>query len=289
MIVVKLMGGLGNQLFQYAAGRCLSYLHKTELKLDLSFLNAPANDAYTKREFALNVYKAPMPIASEAEVAKFTRPKGAVMSTLQRKLPILFSSVTVNESGNSFHKEFFSYPANVYLNGFWQSEKYFLQIREVLLSELQLKDPLSEGNKALASEISGSNAVSLHIRRGDYVSNKNALEFHGICSLSYYQNAIEYVKHHKGEIKLFVFSDDLKWAQENFTQSNVVFVSGNPAHVDLYLMSLCKHNIIANSSFSWWGAWLNANKEKMVVAPKNWFAKPEMNSPDIYPPGWMLM
>lgn len=290
MIVVKLMGGLGNQMFQYAAGRCLSHLHKTELKLDLSFLNADPKNEYTKRKLELDFFNVKIEEASKEEINEFKiGTSGAIRNTLQQKLPILFSTIVANENKRGFMKEFYSYPKNLYLNGFWQSEKYFEPVKEILLKEFTLKENLSSENQKLAQEIQNCNSVSLHIRRGDYVSNKVTNEFHGLCSLEYYMNAISKIKEKHGEIKVFVFSDDINWAKENIKETNTVFISRNPSHIDMHLMSLCKHNIIANSSFSWWGTWLNKNAGKIVIAPKNWFAKQELNSPDIYPDNWIKL
>lgn len=289
MIVVKLMGGLGNQMFQYAAGRCLSYLYKTDLKLDLSFLNADSGNAYTQRKFELHVFNINAFIATQSDLDFFNKlNSNSIINTLHRKLPILFSSLTANENGHHFHKEFFSYPKNTYLNGFWQSQNYFLQIRDLLLNEFTLRENLSEDVLKNRDKITQTNSVSLHIRRGDYVSNKNALDFHGLCSIEYYNSAIEHIVARKDAVNLFVFSDDMTWVKQHLkTNCNVNYIEQNEAFVDLHLMSLCKHNIIANSSFSWWGAWLNTNTEKMVIAPKKWFAN--TNAPDIYPDEWIKM
>lgn len=288
MIIVKLMGGLGNQMFQYAAGRCLSYLHKTELKFDLSFLNADPNSKYTKRDFELEVFNIDPLVASENDLKRFQPlERGKITRTLMRKLPILYSKVIANESGHAFMKEFYSYPKDVYLNGYWQSEYYFEPVAGVLRKEFTLKDPLRGENLELANRIGNCNSVSLHVRRGDYVNNKEVNEFHGACSPDYYYEAIQHIKQ-KGDVEFFVFSDDMEWAKENLKAEKITFVTQkNPGYIDMHLMSLCKHNIIANSSFSWWGAWLNPNPSKIVIAPKKWFADPARYTPDIYPEKWI--
>ncbi len=292
MIIVKLMGGLGNQMFQYAAGRCLSYLHKTDLKLDMGFLNADSQNKYTQRHYALDVFNINAGLANELDLKPFLPlEKNKITRALQRKLPILYFTIVANESGHAFHKEFYSYPKNVYLNGFWQSEKYFEPVKDVLITEFTLKEPLNKENKELENKIAYSNSVSLHIRRGDYVTHKEARDFHGNCSLEYYKEAISYLKNTCGNINLFIFSDDINWVKDNLkTEVPIYFVDlNNPSHIDLHLMSLCRHNIIANSSFSWWGAYLNQNPNKRVIAPKKWFANPNIVTPDIYPDNWVKM
>jgi hypothetical protein len=285
------MGGLGNQMFQYAAGRCLSYLHRTELKLDRSFLKIDPKDQYTRRDFALDVYNINATIASDSDIEPFLPlDKGKIRNTLQRKLPIMFFRAVINESGHAFHKEFYSYPKNLYLNGFWQSEKYFEPVKELLVKEFSLKEKLHDANAELGNKINTCNSASLHVRRGDYVTNKETQAYHGVCSIEYYQKAIAYLKI-KGEIDhLFVFSDDVDWAKGNLKSDIAITVIdlNNPGYLDMYLMSLCKHNIIANSSFSWWGAWLNQNSDKIVIAPNKWFANGQL-TPDIYPSGWVKL
>jgi len=284
------MGGLGNQMFQYAAGRCLAHLHKTELKLDLSYLNKDPQNNYTKREYKLDVFNINAQIAVENDLKSFSPlERGKVTRTLMRKLPILYSKLIVNESGHAFMKEFYSYPKNVYLNGFWQSENYFEPVKDILLKEFSLKGKLDSANQLIAQKIIDSNSVSLHIRRGDYVSDKATNAFHGVCSLDYYQRAIKHIQNTVSGINIFVFSDDVTWAKANLkTDASITFIDfNNHGEIDMYLMSLCKHNIIANSSFSWWAAWLNQNPGKMVIAPMQWFADINAVSPDIYPQNWL--
>lgn len=292
MIIVKLMGGLGNQMFQYSAGRCLSHLHKTELKLDLSYLNADPQNKYTKRDYKLDAFGINAEFANENDIKSFLPlDRGKITNTLMRKLPILFDKVVANESGHKFMKEFYSFPKDVYLNGFWQSEHYFEPVMDIIRKEFTIRETLTGSNAELSNKIVSYNSVSLHIRRGDYVDLKEANAFHGTCSLEYYREAIEYLKKKEKEFNLFIFSDDVLWAKENLKTDNpVYFVDlNNPGHIDIHLMGLCKHNIIANSSFSWWGAWLNKNPDKTVIAPKQWFADISHVTPDIYPQNWIRL
>lgn len=288
MIIVKLMGGLGNQMFQYAAGRCLAHLHKTDLKLDLSFLNKDPQNKYTKREYKLDVFNVEAGFAIESDIKPFLPlDRGKVSNTLMRKLPILYSKVVANESGHKFIKEFYSFPKDVYLNGFWQSEHYFAPVTDLIRKEFSLKQSLDQGNLELYNKITNCNSVSLHVRRGDYVTNSDSNSFHGTCSLEYYQQAIEHVSQSNENTELFIFSDDIPWVRENLkTELPVHFIDkNNPGEIDMRLMASCKHNIIANSSFSWWGAWLNSHSDKIVVAPMRWFINSA--APDIYPENWV--
>jgi hypothetical protein len=294
MIIVKLIGGLGNQMFQYAAGRYLAWLHKTELLMDTSYLDKEPNGAYTKRKLELDVFNIDLKMATKAEVERFKIESSTKYSrTFQRKLPILFTNLYVAESGTAYHKEFLSYPKNTYLDGFWQSESYFKPIESVLVNDFVLKDPLNRENKDWLKKMENCESVSLHVRRGDYVSNADAQSHHGSCDIDYYQKAIEYIKAKHKAIEIFIFSDDLEWCKVNLRiKEPLHFVDANQKqnlHLDMFLMSHCKHNIIANSSFSWWAAWLNRNGHKIVIAPLKWFSNPAIKTFDLIPKEWIRL
>lgn len=286
MIIVKLMGGLGNQLFQYAAGKALAEKHKTALKLDLIFLEADS-EQHSKRDFALDLFDLDYEICSPAERAVFYRD-----SLLNRILPIPFKrNYLAIENSFHFDPAFFSFPENTYLNGFWQSEKYFLPVRELLLQGTIIRAEMPAKAEEAKKAILGSNSVSLHVRRGDYVSNKNAQAYHGNLGADYYVKALDYLKAMQKDLKIFVFSDDIEWVRSNLNLSAgeeyIDFNTGRNSVFDLHLMSLCRHNIIANSSFSWWGAWLNQNKQKKVIAPQSWFANRQIETKDLLPANWI--
>jgi hypothetical protein len=294
MIIVKLMGGLGNQMFQYAIGRNLSALHKTDLKLDLSFLKIDPKGTYTKRNFELEIFNIKAGIASEKDCAPFLRRAGnKYIRTIQRKLPVIFNKTYIAESGHFYHKEFMSYPREAYLDGFWQSEKYFKASEKLIREDFTFKKELGGLNRELAEKIAGVNSISMHVRRGDYVMNEQVLAYHGVCGVEYYRNALEAINEKNTKPELFIFSDDSEWCRQNLKfDANCVYVDhnkGDQSYIDMQLMSLCKHNIIANSSFSWWGAWLNANPDKKVVAPAKWFNDPNAQTPDIYPESWIII
>ena len=284
MIVSKIIGGLGNQLFQYAAGRSLSLHHQTELKLDISEF-----DTYKLRNFDLNAFQFQYEVAEQDEIAKFSN-RSFFKKVMDRIGP--YSKRTFfREKYFHFHQDFLKYPSNSYLKGYWQSEKYFLPAKDIIKKDLTFKKEYIENVASFAKQIANKNTVSLHIRRGDY-SNKVVYEMHGIIPVEYYLKAVDLIKDKTSEIKLLIFSDDIEWTKKHFNFPNTEFVSGDISKThfeDLYLMSVCKHNIIANSSFSWWGAWLNENPDKIVIAPKNWFNKGPKDTYDLYPEGWITI
>ena len=180
----------------------------------------------------------------------------------------------------------------VYLDGYWQSEKYFAEITNILRKDLCLRDPLHPINADYAQQIRSNKAVSLHIRRGDYLEpNYSKVFYH--CDEAYYRNAMDLILRNYPDAHFFVFSDDLEWAKQNLAvYSKISYIENNSLKRDwefIYLMSLCQHHIIANSSFSWWGAWLNENPDKMVIAPQKWFISPQKNTADLIPSTWVRL
>ena len=183
------------------------------------------------------------------------------------------------------------FSGSVSVRGFWQSEKYFKDVAETIRRDFTIKIPQAGRNKELAALIKSCESVSLHIRRGDYISNPHTKQYHGICDLSYYYLCIEQVGKKVERPHFILFSDDPEWVRENLkVQYPMVLVDHNTteyAYEDLRLISQCKHHIIANSTFSWWGAWLNSDTDKMVFAPRRWFGTKEQNDADLIPENWM--
>ena len=284
------MGGLGNQMFQYAAGRRLSLLRNTDLKADVSFLNS-SEFSHINRKFALDVFSINMPIASGEELDKFLSvQKSKSKKDIQKIFPFLYPYYTIAESKHNYTSDILNSPKNSLLFGYWQTEKYFSQIQDIIRKDFTFKKPLSAVNNEFEDKILGSNSISIHIRRGDYVNNVETNLFHGICSPEYYLAGLDLIKKTIDNIHLFVFSDDMEWVKTNMKfDIPVTYVDnnkGDEGYIDMQLMSLCKHNIIANSSFSWWGAWLNNNPDKIVVAPSKWFNDTSINVNDVIPEGW---
>ncbi|HBG06022.1 MAG: hypothetical protein A2075_15665 [Geobacteraceae bacterium GWC2_58_44] len=290
MIIVKLMGGLGNQMFQYAAGRSLALRRGTSLKLDLSFLEGyQAN--HTRRSFELERLDIRAEKATPGELAAVER--GEPSSLFQRTLGAFFKRRAgmklFLEKQFNVNPEFFELPDQVYLEGFWQSEGYFKDYGDIIRREFTPSTAPVGKNLELMDEIRSVNAVSLHIRRGDYVTDPAIRAAHHVCELDYYQKGAEVMASSLQAPHFFVFSDDSDWVAANLKlQHPTTFVSHNQGrgYEDLRLMSLCRHHIIANSSFSWWGAWLNPSPDKIVCAPGRWFNEMPANTCDLIPQGW---
>lgn len=275
MIGVRLQGGLGNQMFQYSAARALAARHNTKVILDLSWFEQEFNDGTTSRHYELGCF------VLDATIKKKDY-------SLSYKLHERFSH-KYSEPHFHFDPNFNSLPGRTRLQGYFQSERYFREIRPLLLEDFTWKSsPLGRNKQLLAQIAENPSSVSMHVRRGDYVSNKAAAKMHGLASLEYYRRAIEYVGRRVKNPELYVFSDDPKWCKENlrFTHPTIYVSHNTDGAEDLRLMKACAHNIIANSSFSWWGAWLNQNKNKLVIAPKKWFLHTESNTKDVIPKAW---
>lgn len=288
------MGGLGNQMFQYAAGRRLAHIHNTQLKLDLSWFSSVAS-IDTKRSYALDCFTISENFATDAEIEILADRKKTKLQKLIGKVvqKIVTKNISqIKEKDFHFDPKVLSLPDNVYLEGYWQSEKYFKDIEDQIRLEFTVRSEPDDLNRKLAENIMKVNAVSIHVRRGDFISNPAANKFHGICSLSYYHNAIDKIAANIDNPYFFVFSDDTSWVKDNLTINHpVTYINNNAetAYEDMRLMSLCKHNIIANSSFSWWGAWLNRNPDKMVIAPSKWFNEKNINTQDLLPERWVRL
>jgi len=293
MIIVKLHGGLGNQMFQYAIGRKLSLLDKTELKLDLSFLlDRTPHSNFTYRDYNLNIFNLKIELATQEEINLFIN---YLDSKIKRKIyTYLFlgrNNKYIDEKQFTCDPDIFKLTGNLYLDGYWQTEKYFNDIKNILYNDFTIKIPQDEKNQEINKTIKNTNSVSIHIRRGDYIENKQIYNVHGICDLDYYYNCINLFLKKLKDPHFFIFSDDHRWAKENLKlDCPLTFVDHNDAsknYEDLRLMSQCRHNIIANSTFSWWGAWLNQNADKIVYAPQKWFNDTSKNTQDLIPDQWI--
>ncbi len=278
MIAVKLMGGLGNQMFQYAAGKRLAIHHKTKLVLDISHYNNQPEEE-VPRQYELNCFNIREHIIDQ--------------SLEEGGLKRLFRSVDFNiirESHFSFDEQVLNAADNTLLIGYWQSEKYFADISDQIRKDYIFKNPLSTPKQKLAGRIKTSDqSVSVQVRRGDYISHAHSSRFHGALPLSYYSKATSVLTKAIKQPHFFVISDDTEWCRQNlkfnYETTYVDHIAGS-GQEDMHLTSLCRHNIIANSTFSWWGAWLNKNSEKLVIAPKQWFKDPKAETPDVVPADW---
>jgi hypothetical protein len=260
MIIVNLTGGLGNQMFQYAFGREIATKNGTNLKLH--FTNALFN---TQREYELDVFNISAIPASPKDLKKL----GIVQNRVFNRFLYLFDErykiqfnkhIATQRYPYGFNPSYASTKNDSYIQGYWADERYFKDIENILRKEFTPKKSLDERNKKILRQIQTSTSVSLHVRRTDYVTNKaNIPQFLGV---DYYRNSIKKIEALVRDPVYFVFSDDIPWCRENLKQitNKAQFIDhnkGREAYKDMLLMSECKHNIIANSTFSWWGGWLN--------------------------------
>lgn len=287
MVVTQLLGGLGNQLFQYAMGRAVAIRHGTVLKLDKSKF-----DGYRLRSFALDHFSIEATELTSAEYRDLGLPERRTrIGRLMSRLLASSSIPMILERGFAFDPTALDAPGRCYLQGYWQSPKYFASIEPTIRREFSFRDALTGSSLDAANEISQSLAVSVHVRRGDYVSNPTTSQYHGICGPEYYLAAEARLREQLGELTLFLFSDDPDWAQHNlgFRSRTVILRHNGPErdYDDLHLMTLCQHHIIANSTFSWWGAWLCRNSAKRVIAPKQWFREAASSADDLIPDEWI--
>ncbi len=273
--IVKIKGGLGNQMFQYAFFLALKRRHPFSL-----FLFDLEESLYCHSGYQLDK-------VTHAHTLK----SGRWYVRINKHFPkILKQFRKINQTNSLEYKE--KYLKHTFIptryDGYWQSEKYFLYIANKVRRSFQFRENLlNEQSKKLASYINGNEFVSIHIRRGDYT---NLTDYFGLCDIEYYKKAINYIQKHTSSPKFIFFSDDIPWVKDNLKNDDAIYVDwnqGKDCWQDMYLMSLCKHNIIANSSFSWWGAWLNNNPQKIVIAPEKWF-KFSPNY-DIIPNGWITI
>ena len=288
MFVFQFMGGLGNQLFQYAAARSLSIKRGIPFKVDF-------DDPYkfVNRKFSLSAFNLEVQHASQRELWK-CKPKRRIEKRLWMLVGKDPRCRLYRENGDyTFDPGFFSCPDGAYLSGFWQTEQYFSDIETTIRSDFKFRIAPSENNEEWLKKISTCTAVSIHVRRGDVVSVAKTNKIYGTITPAYYENAMNNMIGSFKDCVFFFFSDDIEWVKENIkTEYPAYYVDANDdAHnyADLRLMSSCRHHIIANSSFSWWGAWLNLNKQKKVIAPAKWMSTRDIGGTDHIPSSWILL
>jgi hypothetical protein len=291
MIVVQLTGGLGNQLFQYAAAKALSWHHDATFMLDTSsFLRTELPELEVPRNFELNIFPAiNEQIITVEELRKlFDTNKKKIF---YNKLIPPYKQSIYNEPHFHFDKNFFKSKKKVLLIGNWQSEKYFSSFKKQLRSILVINNELVKNVISEAENLQKTESIGIHIRRGDYLRKQIIFEWHGVMNKGYYLKGLEIISKKITPGRILFFTDDPEWVEKELlpiTGGEIASNNISKTHVeDLYLMSQCRHNIIANSSFSWWGAWLNSNTEKIVVAPERWFGNGPKDTQDIIPTEWI--
>lgn len=286
------MGGLGNQMFQYALAEKMIMLGY-QVKLDTSYFSEDTTGD-TKRECYLGFFpKLHIERASDKEIKKCMR--HTLWGRIKGKVYGNGSSIYM-ENGYGFHEEIFQHSKwnNKYYIGYWQSEKYFSDIENTIYDKLSFDFlKLDDKNEELKKHIKSKNSVAIHIRGKDYLKKENSKTWGGICNKEYYKKSISYMQKHLDDPYFYIFTNDMEWAKQILELIDIpshLFINWNSeekGYIDLYLMSLCNHQIIANSSFSWWGAYLNKNAEKVVLAPDRW--RNEENSEDIYCESWLRL
>lgn len=286
MIVARLMGGVGNQMFQYAAALALAERHAAVLKLDHTFLKGEQKGC-TRREYALDRFAVSAEPATAEEIARFS---GKGVGTLNR-IGLLVRSRLGRISICREHEgcDILQAPDNVLLEGYWQSERYFQGVEQRLRKEFTYQLPFSPAHTELAEQLAVMNSVAVHVRRGDYLHSP----VHALCDIGYYQRSLQLIEQRVPDAVPVFFSDDPVWTRQMFgSLKNALFVDSpetDDACADLALMSRCCHAVIANSSFSWWGAWLNSNPDKIVCAPARWFSGNDRDAQELVPDEWVRL
>ena len=281
MMIVVLSQQLGNQMFQYALGKQLEMLGR-EVKYEVSYFGRhPEHKLTLPRIFNLQI-----PVATQAEVESVWAARRRFFYRVMKKVfgrdPLRISELSEECFPRPFNRRVFASDRGV-LNGYWQSEKYFSGIAD-LIRQVYTFPEASLRNRELAEEMASCTSVSIHVRRGDY---QGLFPF---LTQDYYCRAMDFFNEKYGEVHFYVFSNDLEWCREHVKAERITYVdwnTGADSHFDMWLMTQCKHNIIANSTFSWWGAWLNGHEGKEVIAPRTWdfYFK---DHPDLYVPEWIL-
>lgn len=290
MVIVLLTGGLGNQMFQYCLYKKLISIGR-DVRIDDNRLRTEGNEhngLELERVFGINYRR-----ASVRDVKAFNNKynlKGAfrqVRKMFGRQVP-----PRGYKEGRLVYRNDFYKLKDVYLWGYWQSWKYFYELRDDILKDFSFRYIDNARNNELLESIKNTNAVSIHVRRGDYLKAEYAAMFGNICTKDYYMAAVSYMEKTVGKCHFYIFTDDVDWVLQNMDFAGEYTVvdwnRGADSYMDMYFMTLCRHNIIANSSFSWWGAWLNQNPDKVVIAPKKW-SNDEEDFKDTVPDDWVRL
>ena len=324
MIVLEVDSGLGNQMFKYAAAKALALKHNTELYLDVDVACLEGygiGQSFQLDKFNINAGYATRSIMKQFDQSNSVSAFYVVLRRRLRELKIVRTLATrlrnrglnvskvvpvgvVNENKVflepeedwKFKPHFLELPDDMLIKGYFPSYKYFAAVNDVILGEFALKAPLSAQSRAIEDDIVSSNSISIHFRRGDVVANpKYRSWYEGVVTDNYYLNAIRYFSENVENPHFFIFSNDMEWVKANFKMpGKVTYVDHNPPEAgfeDMHLMSKCKHNVTTGcSSFSWWGAYLNPNPNKIVLRAARMNYHPHLDFPaDFYPPEWTVI
>lgn len=289
MKIVNIIGGLGNQMFQYALAIVLQQKHPDEaVFIDISHFKG-----YHLHSFELQrIFNIQLPIAKKRYLMRLTYYiPHYTLSRFFRKILPQRKLEYIEKSAYCYDVKALSVCGDCYFEGYWQSPKYFEGYRSIIINTFRFPQFTDMDNISTGIKISSKNSVALHVRRGDYIGMKN---YSGICTLDYYREAIMLVKRIVSDPEFFIFSNDMDWCRNNISpligEANISFIDFNKevdSYRDMHLMSLARCCIVANSSFSWWGAWLNERSDKIIIAPSRWINKSDLK--DIYLPDWLLI
>ena len=282
-IKIKLSGGLGNQMFQFATGYAVAKKNKVRLSLDLKYINKRQLFNGFELENVFNIYSKISFLNKQLNYKSFNF--SVILNIFEK------SFYNFNEPHYHYSKKILDLPKHSFLDGYWQSELYFKDYANEIREIYSFSPNLNKENNLIINDINNNNSISIHVRRGDFLLKQN--NNHDTNLKEYYLKAINDSSKFFKNPKFFIFTDDPSWVSENFILNhsyNVVDINhGSKSFLDMYLMSLCQINIIANSSFSWWGAWLNNNKDKIIYAPKNWFNDKLICTDDLFPKSWIVI
>jgi hypothetical protein len=280
-------------MFQYALGRRLALEHAVPLKLDLTCFTEHAHGRDTPRAYALDGWCIAATFATAEDLRNFAEPPRGRLARWFRKVAPAGRRAAVREHGFGFSPAVLSTVPPALLIGYWQTEKYFASIAGELRKDFTLRHAPCEHALQALRQVVGSDAIAVHIRRGDYVHDQKTNAYHGVCGLEYYERAARLVAERLKKPHFIVVSDEPQWANQHLRLPwPTTYVAHAPRcvpHNDMWLMSMCSHHVIANSSFSWWGAWLSESRNKIVVAPKAWFRGAEVDTTDLIPQGWLRL
>jgi hypothetical protein len=295
MVIVQLLGGMGNQMFQYALGRTLSIRNKSKLKLDTTILldHRPGVHA-VNRNFDLDIFSGTTENARPADVWKYNwHGLGVAGKIAGRMHQMLLGNPLIRERTFAFDPKILTLSGDIYLAGLWQSYRYFIDEEKAIRADFQLRASPEDSALSMLSKIEGGRAVCLNVRRTDYVTHASTAQSLGFIGLDYYQDAVRLLHERYEDLDFYIFSDEIDWCRENFgfVGQKVTYVghecAGPKYSWYLALMKACRYFIIPNSTFAWWAAWLSESSARVVIAPRNWFRHGKENADDLVPPEWI--
>jgi hypothetical protein len=286
MIVSRIYGGMGNQMFHYAYGRMLAHKHQTTFKI--YFDDCGEGWADHSKQLTLTKFNIQAELATEKDRSMFIcNSKNMAVRALHKFGRMIKGLHYIGDGArvHEYHWNALNAPDNSFTDGFWQSEIYFKDIASIIRKEFSIKEPLSDDAKKMEQQIKSTNSVSLHVRRGDYL---NQTKTYWISDIEYYKRALELVKKKVYNPTIFVFTNDAAWVKKSLKLDvPMVVVENTQPYEDMHLMSQCRHSIASNSTFAWWGAWLIDNPDKIVILPARWLTDETIDTSHYTASNWL--